>query len=355
MKKVRFVKEPGYIYDLLCVFTLYFNDEYWETVFINRQKAAEDVSFYKKVIEEFGPIPDDLRIFFALDTKRNARVFMTKYYFDPFGEEILSGNYNISALQRELSDYDRVTRNVLEYYFGYAPAEVLEECLTSVKTANNLIRESEYSNRTKNALYSFLIDPAVTLQRLIYELITKEFMLSKQYERHAPELSALKENFDIDAVAEKLKKFNVVSVDLDGFSEVVVSFCINNKNHISARYHDDTVLLSLGFDYEDAIKYLSDDIMEIDLHEFGAAISEKNRVSILQYIYENKEVTIKEIEQALNLAGTNAYYHLTLMIRAGILKNRNHGKTILYSVNHKYFASLSRTIEKYSAENSSED
>ena len=354
MKKVGFVKEPGYMYDLLCIFALYFNEEYWETVFINRQKAAEDISFYKKVIEEFGPIPDELRIFFALDTKRNARVFMTKCYFDPFGEEILKGSYNISVLQRELSDYDRVTRNVLEYYFGYAPAEVREECLSSIKTANTLIRESDYDDRTKNALYSFLIDPAAAVQRLTYELITKEFMLSKQYEKHVRELSALKENFDIDAVAEKLKKCNVVTIDLDGFSEVAVSFCINNKNHISARYYGDTVLLSLGFDYEDSLKYLSDDIMEIDLHEFGAAVSEKNRVAILQFIYENKEVTIKEIEQALGLAGTNAYYHLTLMIRTGMLKNRNRGKTILYSINHKYFESLSRAIGKFSVENGSD-
>ncbi len=351
MKKIRFIKEPGYIYDLLCIFALYFNEEYWETVFINRQKAAEDVSFYKKVIEEFGPVPEELSIFFSLEAKDRAKVFMTSYYYDTYSRELLNGEYGMSFLQRELSDYDRVVRNMFEHYFGDASAGVFDEGHISIKAANTLIRESGYNDRTKNALYSFLIDPVATVQRLIYELITKEYILSKQYEKYAAVLAVLEKNFDIDSAAEKLKKCSNVSIDLDSFSDIAVSFCYNNKNHISARYYDDTVLLSLGFDYEDALKYLADGTADADLHEFGTAVSEKKRVAILQFIYENKEVTIKEIEQALGLAGTNAYYHLSLMVRTGLLASRNRGKAVVYSINRNYFAILSETIKKYSFDN----
>ena len=106
----------------------------------------------------------------------------------------------------------------------------------------------------------------------------------------------------------------------------------------------------LGSDYIDALQYLSDIKLVPSLNEFGTALSEENRVSILQLIHDRKEVTIKDVEQALDMAGTNAYYHLSLMIRTGMLKTRNQGRTVLYSINRNYFDMLSKAINIYSQE-----
>ena len=67
MKNIRFIKEPGYIYDLIFIFTLYFNEEYCHTNFVNCRKSSDDLKYYKKVLEEFAPISDDLLLFFYIN------------------------------------------------------------------------------------------------------------------------------------------------------------------------------------------------------------------------------------------------------------------------------------------------
>ena len=61
-----------------------------------------------------------------------------------------------------------------------------------------------------------------------------------------------------------------------------------------------------------------------------------------------EEITIKDLEQEFGFTGTNAYYHLSLMIKAGLLKTRNRGRVVLYSINKDYFKSLCDLLGKYS-------
>lgn len=88
----------------------------------------------------------------------------------------------------------------------------------------------------------------------------------------------------------------------------------------------------------------------MELHVFANALAEKNRVDILEMIYRKGEITIRDIEQELGLTGTNAYYHLTLMLQANLLLSRNQGRTVLYSLNNRYFAVVCDMLSKYANE-----
>ena len=90
------------------------------------------------------------------------------------------------------------------------------------------------------------------------------------------------------------------------------------------------------------------------MNEFGTAVSEENRAAILQFLHENGESTNKEVEQALHLAGTNAYYHINLMIRAGLIKTRNSGRKSMYCINHQYFTALIEVLKSYAEESKKE-
>ena len=85
-----------------------------------------------------------------------------------------------------------------------------------------------------------------------------------------------------------------------------------------------------------------------DLDVFSNALSEKSRIEILDLIQEKKEATIKDIEQELDFTGTNAYYHLSLMIKSNLIKTRNKGRTVLYSINRKCFSAVRALLKKYS-------
>lgn len=50
-----------------------------------------------------------------------------------------------------------------------------------------------------------------------------------------------------------------------------------------------------------------------------------------ELLLQRSEVTCKDLEKIFNFSGSNAYHHITLLIKIGALKIRNEGKTIYYS------------------------
>ena len=76
-------------------------------------------------------------------------------------------------------------------------------------------------------------------------------------------------------------------------------------------------------------------------------MSEKNRTGIIDALLKRNEMPIRDIEKMFGISNTNAYYHLNMMTKAGIINIRNQGRTILYSLNRKYFDNLIEVLKKY--------
>ena len=137
-------------------------------------------------------------------------------------------------------------------------------------------------------------------------------------------------------------------IDFSNYTEIYVSFCTYRKELIYySSIEDHTLFLMLGSKYEAIISSLQDQEMYPDLKAFGQAISDANRVAILDLIYKNGKVTAKEVEQDRGLSAPNTYYHLSLMVKAGVLNSSNVGKTVYYSINGLYFRNLSEIALYY--------
>lgn len=345
MRNIKFLKNPGYMLDLFFLFTLHFNKEDCLTGFINYSKSSEDTNYYSNILNGFPPISDELLLFFYL--MDNKKCFMTQMYYEPYKSEFLSGNYNLSVVQDALTDYEQVAENVLLFYFRDIDEETLLNCKTSMSAINMLIKQSKYNGDIKSALYSFFIDPVSVIRKLSYELMEKEFSLSQKYDNEFKRLNVLRENFDFELLSQELKKSKIQKMNIDCFDTVYISFSLYNKNFIKTHYYAESVLVLLGSDYIDYVDYLAIQNSLPELGAFGNAISEANRVAVLDLILRKKEITIKDLEQEFGFTGTNAYYHLSLMIKAGMLKTRNRGRTVLYSINKSYFQILCDMLGKY--------
>ena len=183
MGKVKFLREPGYIYDLFFLFTLKFNKEYCLTNFINYDKSSDDTDYFNKLLNDFPPISDELLLFFYLTDDKKS--FMTKFYFEPYKEQFVSETYNIMKIQDALSNYEQVVENIIRFYFRDIDEDTLEKCKTSMSAVNKLIKESDYNGDIKSALYSFFIEPAPIIRRLSYELMEKDFALNQKYDNYS--------------------------------------------------------------------------------------------------------------------------------------------------------------------------
>ena len=343
MKKVKFIKEPGYTYDLFFIFYLYFNQEHCTSSVVNfnrNNKLEQDIAFYNRVLENFAPIPEELLPFFRVVDEGSC--LMTKKFFDPYRDEFMS-SFELSRVQEDLTDLKQVVANVVNYYFP--DEECIAEELPSLNTLNGWLKKSTFTAESKSSLYSFFIDPAPVVQKLSYELIAKEFQFSKWREKEYPRLMELQESFDLDMIIQKISTLPTQRWDMDKYDEFYVTFCLLNKNCIKAEFYGDKAVLFLGSDFEEILDQLWKQTPQLDT--FGNALAEKNRVDILELILQEGEITIKDIEQRLGFTGTNAYYHLSLMIKANLLCTRTRGRTVLYSLNRRYFDAVMENMQKY--------
>ncbi len=65
------------------------------------------------------------------------------------------------------------------------------------------------------------------------------------------------------------------------------------------------------------------------------ALSDKNRLRIFCSLLSYKELCTCQITEFLNVAGSTASRHLSLMVTAGLLKNRKQGRWVYFRINTK--------------------
>ena len=345
MKNIKYIKEPGYIYDLFFLFVLHFNKDFCLTNFINYNQSAEDTEYFNKIENDFNDISEELFLFFYL--KENNSCLMTKYYYRTFSRYFTT-TYNLETVQSALRNTDEVISNLIKYYFMDSSEAELNECKRSVTAMGRLIRDSSYNDKLKSHLYSFLLEPAPFIQKLSYELMKNEFAFSQFYNKNNNKVTEFQGQIDIQDLTNKLKLCKGCNINIEPFDDIYISICLVAKNCIQAHFNDNKLLLLLGSDSLNHLDYLTGQNYLPDLNIFGTALSEVNRIDILNLMLEKEEITIKDIEQELAFTGTNAYYHLSLMIKAGMIKTRNQGRTVLYSINKHYFDLVCKLLNKYS-------
>lgn len=130
--------------------------------------------------------------------------------------------------------------------------------------------------------------------------------------------------------------------------QIYASFCLLDKYHISKFDVGKDEMYLLGCDYVFALDYTQSQNNEIDLQGLGSCLCEESRVRILELLLERDEVICKDLEKIFNFSGSTAYHHLTVLTKTGLVKTRNKGKSVLYSLNRNYFDSIIHTLDKYS-------
>ena len=345
MQNLKIIKDPGYISDLLFVFFLKFNKEYCLEHFVNQKKEKEDKAFYEQIIKDFASDSDDLYVFFhALD---NGQCFITRNYFYPYKQKFAS-DYNFAFLQNELSDYPQVIKKVMRFYFHNLTDEDIESFINSNAKLFDVIKKSDYTDTEKSRLYEFFINPIPYIQTLQRELMVKEIQLSAYYEKNYSKIFDAYNKLTIDILIDQLmplKDYNFLKNDT---VQSYLSFSLLNYEFINFVSLNDGGVILLGVNYLDGIEAIQSRKVNVKLDEFSVALSEVSRVMMLDLMLENGEISCKDLERIFNFSGSTAYHHLTILLRYGVIKTRNEGKTILYSVNTKNFDSFINQLKKYS-------
>jgi len=343
MANVRFLKDPGFLYDLFFLFVLRFNKEYCLKNCVSNSNKDADIESYNTLNSELGEISDKLLPFFYL--KEDGKSFMTQYYFERLTADSLE-SCNIATVLDAVKTTDLIAEQMIRFYFPMLSDDQVILCKSSFVEISRRICTSEYSAEVKNSLYTFFLDPEQTLHQLYYSLLDVKQFVSKKHEREYEKVLGLIQQFNAEQVLEILSATSSISISSSFLDELSVSFCLCVKDCVKL-YTQEVYLLLLGSDYETRIVELQSQMQRPALDLLGTVLSEQNRIDLLDLIYKKGEVTIHDIEEELGLAGTNAYYHLSMMLRIGMVKTRNRGRTLLYSFNEEYFISVADALLHY--------
>lgn len=308
-------------------------------------KKEERINFFKGILTQFGEISDDLYVFFhAIET---GRAFLPSCYFNPYSNQF-SNTYNFEFLQSMLEDRDKLIHNLIKFYFHEFDDEMVNKCKESTPTLFSYIKKSQYSDEEKSRLYEFFMDPIPYINKLQSELISKEFMLSRYYKDNYEKIIDAFNNTTYELLREQFDGFRDLHFFEKDNEQIYISYCLLNKYCVYFCYLKDGFLPLLGYEYICLLDFVKKESREPDLYNLGYALCEESRVKILQFLLEKEEITCKDLEKAFNFSGSTAYHHITIMVRSGTVKTRNEGKTVLYSLNKKYFDSVIGVLSKYS-------
>ena len=333
MKKIKLIDEPGFVYDIIYTFVFHFNKD------ICVSKLESQGYSYKE--DNLPLISKELYPFFYL--KDDERCFVLEHYYES-NVDLFDGDYGFSILYKAMSNKETLKLNLIKYYFPQLNEKEQSYCSEHIEAISEQIRKSEYSDSLKCLLLTFFVETDAIINILSEQLFSVNLWLKDIYEEKTTERNTFQENFEFEILKEHLNTLNIAVEK----GRIWIIPCVLDENCFKVYETKNIVVLIVGINYFNYVQHMLNRENEINLNSFGTVLSEKNRIDILDLLLKKNEITIGDLEQDLRLTGTNAYYHLNIMIKAKVIKTRTHNKKVYYSIERNTFRHIAKLLEKYS-------
>ncbi len=331
--------EPGLYSDVIFSHTLYFNIDRPEKLesFINPKKRAADMRYFHDCLAKFKAPADELCPFFEVVGHRSFA--FTKIY----DHMCRTQDFSLNAVKAYLPDEQAMLRKV---YGFFLPEDI--PCETDdLKTVKGHIAALNASPLVKFHLLAMVIDPLSYYEALFVSLEKRVEECKAYYKANHAQLETVKKTVKLAEVAEFLGKCYGVNAQ-DVPSDMAYSVMLIGKNAV--RYvAGDTPFIMVGFDYPARMAMLIGEAIQPDIVKIGKALSEEKRVTILQLLLAENEITAQQLLRRLELSMTATHYHLEMLMQAGMLLARNEGRTIYYSLNREFFDRAPMVFDKFNS------
>jgi DNA-binding transcriptional ArsR family regulator len=339
MPQIKFIHQPGYIYDLISLFILHYNKDLWLDYCKNKGNSQEDLIYIKSISDEFEIESDDLYLFFVEDEVKGS-FFIKKYFFE-YADKFEQG-FDFNFLVSEILNKDKFAQNLLDFYFPDSGVVVNREDNGFYRSILDLLSISSYSDKTKNRILSFFIAPDKFLIPLIKELSDKNAMLTKFYQKNYKRIIDTQENFDFEQYKEKLKKIDENAHGCLMNENIYLSVCLILKNTVEGLKCGSNCLQIIGYDYLETLEGKLSKKSKFNIDMFGKIISDLNRIEVIKMLTSVPELSTSDIAKNLGISINAAYYHLDMMSQEDMLILRNEGRTVYYRLNRTY---VSKAVE----------
>ncbi len=330
---------PGLYSDVIFSHTLYFNIETPDNLenFINPKKRAADMRCFREALTKFEEPSDELCPFFEVVDKRSFA--FSKMYVHMSRTQ----DFSLESLKTFLPDAKTMVREVFAFFL---PENVLgtDDALKKVK---NSLASLNVSPLVKFHLLGMLVEPQPYYDALFASLEKRVTEMKAYYKANRAVIDATQKSIKEEEITELLEKCYAINAE-DMPEKMEYSVMLIGKNAVRF-VGGETPFIILGYDYSARMAMLIAESIQPDIVKIGKAISEEKRVTILQLLLAENEITAQQLLRRLELSMTATHYHLEMLMQAGMLLARNEGRTIYYSLNREFFDRAPIVFEKFNS------
>lgn len=308
---IKHSKGLGIAYDLLNVFIEYY---------FNKENLSQ-----LKIFFDFDDLSNECQLFFQKNDNGITTIEkILELGINKF--DINDENYVIKCIQ---IDSIEIINIVLSHHFG------IEKTINNlhqldIKSVNSEIKKLKTSDDLKSSFYSFFIDPINTINVLnkdianIYEQICLLYKLKgKKSTKEIEEIIA--NNIDEEILLSK---------------NIYYSYSLIFKEKCYIYNLASMTIIVCGINYKKAND-------KIELAEIGNVLADKSRLKILDILLEHSICNINEINSIMNMNNTTLFYHLSIMVKSGLIKREARGKIIYYSLDKSFIENVLNHLKCY--------
>lgn len=340
MSKIKYVKEPGFVYDLLFIFALYYNKDVCIKKFINRDKGREDIRFYDKILEQFPEFSEELIPFFYFNDRMSC--IMTCDYFQSVMDSLFAGR-GTDCLYEQIADTNRLRRALVNFYLDLnnSSDEIDNMPLPELLRQFALL---SLPSEVKQWAMVMLADPQTYCTKLIEAMRGVEEQLSEYYTKQQKIINEIHEGFDVEASGELLSG----ALGDHSFTNTgtCISICIIHINVLRYDFAFNKTFFTIGLDWEKAALLLKNQSAAFDVALFGKIMSDASRLKVIRMLTAANELSTGVIAGELETALPSCFYHLEMMRGSGMLSSRSEGRTVFYKINRNYFTKATEEVMK---------
>lgn len=339
MSKIKYVKEPGFVYDLLFVYIFHFNKKEAFEYFVTDTRRKEDTAFFEEMIRSFPEPPQELLPLFHI-SKSKVTLITTRFFF-----KNISHYWNengIDFICEKLMEKDKLKSELVSFYFeDILSSDGVMQCglFELMTNVDNL----QLSDSMKKALMIALANPEVIAQKTAEFFKSVEPIMQAYYDRHEQRIQEIYEYYTPEKIANLYSKAweakyewgNVgrfFSVGLFACNCFRYDFMENGMGYIVGQFAENSAMDSFQKG------------AQMNLAFVAKAFADEMRVTIWKLLVQQRELTTTEIAQELKLPLSSCFYHLDIMQKARVLSSRSEGKTVLYKVNLEFVRLWQRGI-----------
>lgn len=319
--------DPGAIMDMYFVFIIYFNQESWETHIAD---TADDLIYYKNIVEEIGEIDQRCAVFFK--QRQHTMSFFSRMVFIRTMHD-LGGKINISDIFNILNGSDIPVRQLLwDFWTDNAPMPD-----NSYDIARYISNTLNCDENVKQLLIAYFDDPDIYEKSLKNAIADKYDIILEMRKKYAVDMPRYIEALDADPDTFLDRAFTEINCEKMPSTQYI-SFCLLHRKIIYIYQSPNIILLGLDYLSNAYGGYTN------DLTILANALKNPDQMNIIKYIMKNGESSMHEISAALGMHLDAASYQLVVLDNAKIVIPHQLSGTTFYKFRPGIFSKIATLI-----------